>query len=105
MHAPTTSFTTTRVVTIPYLAAGEGSVLAADADGAWVGGLRPGDGRIVSDTSPSRRGGSAVPPGRRRRRGRDRRRRPLGARTHIQGEPAHPFRSSHRTRDPAAAAL
>jgi streptogramin lyase len=35
---------TTRVVTIPYLAAGEGSVLAADADGAWVGGYVPETG-------------------------------------------------------------
>jgi streptogramin lyase len=35
---------TTRVVTIPYLAAGQGSVLAADADGAWVGGYVPETG-------------------------------------------------------------
>jgi serine/threonine-protein kinase len=35
---------TTRVVTIPYLAAGQGSVLAADADGAWVAGYVPETG-------------------------------------------------------------
>jgi streptogramin lyase len=38
---------TTRVVTTPYLAAGEGSVLAADADGAWTAGYIPLTGGSV----------------------------------------------------------
>ena len=38
---------TTRVLTTPYLAPGEGSVLAADADGAWVAGYFPKSGGSV----------------------------------------------------------
>jgi streptogramin lyase len=46
---------TTKVVTTPYVATGGGSVVAADADGAWVAGFIPTTGRSV--LTRIRRGG------------------------------------------------